>query len=211
MAYGYIGRSDQSHVKLSIAYGQAIAGVAIGILVLDLCYPYLPGNVANASTFGFPVRYKILKGMGANILKADPSILDAAVEAGKELQQQGVRAIVGACGFFANYQKEVSARLDVPVFLSSLLQIPIIKLSLKPGKRVGILTAVAPSLTPDLLSQCGVTTLSDIVIAGAQDLSEFQNILECSGSFNSQKIEEELVGLATKLIQQIFQIEAIFA
>lgn len=209
MMYGYIAGADQPVVKLSVPRGQATAGTAIGILVLDLWYPYLPGNVANASTFSFPVHYKILKGMGPNIFKADPAILDAVVEGGKELQQQGVRAIVGACGYFANYQKEASARLDVPVFLSSLLQIPIIKHSLKPGRRVGVICAVAPSLTPDLLSQCGVTNLSDIVIAGAQDLPEFQNIIKCNGSFNSHKIEQELVGLATKLIRDNPDIGAI--
>lgn len=209
MVYGYIEGPGQPDVRLSISKGQAFAGVAIGILVLDLWYPYLPGNVANASTFGFPVHYKILKGMGANILKADPAILDAAVEAGKELQQQGVRAIVGACGYFANYQKQIAARLDVPVFLSSLLQIPIIKRSLKPDKKVGILSADSSALTPGLLSQCGVTDLSDVVIAGAQDLLEFQNILKCNGSLNSHKIEQELAGLATNLIQDNPDIGAI--
>lgn len=201
MVYGYIWGHDQPDVRLSISREQAMAGAAIGILVLDLWYPYLPGNVANATTFAFPVHYKILKGAGAEILNADPRILDMVIEGGKELQQQGVRAIVGACGYFGNYQKEASARLDVPVFLSSLLQIPIIKRSLKPNRRVGVICGVAPSLTPDLLSQCGVTNLSDIVIAGAQDLPEFQNIIQCKGSFNSHKLEQELVGLATKLIR----------
>ena len=36
---------------------QSWAGETIGILVLDCFYPYIPGNVANANTFGFPVRY----------------------------------------------------------------------------------------------------------------------------------------------------------
>lgn len=209
MAYGYIEGPGQPDVRLSIPKGQAFAGIAIGILVLDLWYPYLPGNVANASTFGFPVHYKVLKGMGANIFRADPSILDAAVDAGKELQQQGVRAIVGACGYFANYQQQVAARLDVPVFLSSLLQIPVIKRSLKPDKRVGILSADSSALTPALFSQCGITDLSDVVIAGAEDVPEFQNILKCNGSINSRRIEEGLVNVATRLIKDSPNIGAI--
>lgn len=209
MTYGYICGPDQLNVTISVPKGQAIAGAAIGILVLDLGYPYLPGNVANASTFTFPVHYKILKGAGAEVLKADPKILDMIIEGGKELQQQGVRAIVGACGYLGSYQKEASARLDVPVFLSSLLQVPVIKRSLKPGKRVGILCAVPSSLTTDLLSQCGVADLSDVVIAGAEDLPEFQNILGCNGSLNSRKLEEELVDLANKLIRDNPDIGAI--
>ena len=33
-------------------------GESIGILILDAAYPCVPGNVGNASTFDFPVRYK---------------------------------------------------------------------------------------------------------------------------------------------------------
>ena len=178
--------------------------------MLDLWYPYLPGNVANASTYNFPVQYKILRGSTIpQILSADPTLLDLIVEGGRELEKQGARAIVGACGYFGNYQKEAAAILDVPVFLSSVLQIPIIRRGLKPNQKVGIICAVADSLTPKLLSQCGIDDLSNIVIAGAQDLPEFQNILQCTGSFNSHEIEQQLVELAKQLVSNNPDIGAI--
>jgi len=43
--------------------GRSIYGEAIGILVLETTYPAIPGNVANASTYQFPVRYKVLEGI----------------------------------------------------------------------------------------------------------------------------------------------------
>jgi len=210
MVYGFMPGPEQVNTQISIPKGQAIAGNAIGILVLDLWYPYLPGNVANASTYNFPVQYKILRGSTIpQILSADPTLLDLIVEGGRELEKQGARAIIGACGYFGNYQKEAAAILDVPVFLSSVLQIPIIRRGLKPNQKVGVICAVADSLTPKLLSQCGIDDLSNIVIAGAQDLPEFQNILQCTGSFNSHEIEQQLVELAKQLVSNNPDIGAI--
>jgi hypothetical protein len=201
--------SDQPDDDLSIPRGQAVAGHAIGILVLDLHYPYLPGNVANATTFDFPVLYKILKGAGDEILQADPSLLDKVIAGGKELEEQGVRAIVGSCGYFGSYQKEAAAALDVPVFLSSLMQVPLIIQSLKPDQKVGILCAVKDSLTPKMLESCGITDQSRIAIAGAQDIPEFQNILQYEGHFNSRRLEKELVILAEQLVRDNPEIGAL--
>jgi len=210
MVYGFMPGPEQVNTQISIPKGQAIAGNAIGILVLDLWYPYLPGNVANASTYNFPVQYKILRGSTIpQILSADPALLDLIVEGGRELEKQGARAIIGACGYFGNYQKEAAAILNVPVFLSSVLQIPIIRRALKPNQKVGVICAAADSLTPKLLSQCGIDDLSNIVIAGAQDLPEFQNILQCTGSFNSYEIEQQLVELVKQLVSKNPDIGAI--
>jgi len=210
MAYGFMPGPLQIDARISIPKGQATAGNAIGILVLDLWYPYLPGNVANASTYSFPVQYKILRGTTIpQILRADPALLDLIVEGGRELEKQGVRAIVGSCGYFGNYQKEAAAILNVPVFLSSVLQIPIIKRALKPNQKIGVICAAAESLTPKLLSQCGVDDISDIIIAGAQDLPEFQRLLQCRGSFNSHEIEQQLVELVRQLVNNNTDIGAI--
>lgn len=42
--------------------GQAWYGESIGILILDASYPCIPGNVGNANTFDFPVRYEKIEG-----------------------------------------------------------------------------------------------------------------------------------------------------
>ncbi|MBA7486115.1 hypothetical protein ES707_21668 [subsurface metagenome] len=205
-----IVKPQRVNTPLSIPKGQAIAGNAIGILVLDLWYPYLPGNVANASTYDFPVHYKILEGTTlSQIFNGDSALIDQIIEGGQQLEKQGVRAIIGACGYLGNYQKETTAILHVPVFLSSLLQVPVISRGLKPNQKVGIICAVSDSLTPNLLSQCGVDELSNIVIAGAQDLSEFQNIIRCTGHLNSYKLEQQLVDLAKQFVSKNPDIGAI--
>ncbi|MFC2164154.1 aspartate/glutamate racemase family protein [Acidobacteriota bacterium] len=207
--YGYMTGATQPDWNISIPKGQAIAGHAVGILVLDLHYPYFPGNVANATTFDFPVLYKVLKGAGDEILKADPSLLDKVIAGGKELEEQGVRAIVGSCGYFGNYQREAAAALDVPVFLSSLMQVPLIMQSIKADQKVGILCAVKESLSPKMLESCGITELSRIAIGGAQDIPDFQRILQFEGQFNSRRLEEELVKLAKQLVNDNPEIGAL--
>jgi len=145
MTYAYIPGPEQPDVDIQMIKGQAVAGCALGILVLDLWYPYMPGNVANASTYNFPVLYHVIKGSTVpQILNADPSLLDLIVAGGQELERQGCRAIVGACGYFGHFQKEASQRLKVPTYLSSVLQVPVMMRGLKPDQKVGMRTV--PSL-----------------------------------------------------------------
>ena len=195
MNQAYFSGPEQPDRRIQAAPGQVTGGTAIGILVLDLWYPYFPGNVANASTFSFPVVYQLLEDAGVEILDADASLLDKIIAGGKKLQRHGVRAIVGACGYFGNYQKAAAAAFDQPVFLSSLLQVPMILNALKPGQKVGIICAVKEALTPYILDQCGIVNPDSVVITGAQDVPEFQNIIHSSEQFNSAVLESELVAV----------------
>ena len=210
MTYAYIPGPQQPDVDIQMIKGQAVAGCAIGILALDVWYPYMPGNVANASTYDFPVLYHIIKGSTVpQILNADPSLLDLIVAGGQELERQGCRAIVGACGYFGHFQKAASQRLTVPTYLSSVLQVPIMMQGLKPDQKVGIVCANAPTFTPDLMSQCGITDQSRVVIIGAQECPEFHNIFDGTGHFNSYKVGQEIVGLAKDLVSQNPEVGAI--
>jgi len=196
--YGY----DEEEVF--IPKGQVIGGVAIGIIVLGHCwYPYVPGNVANATTYDFPVHYKYLKVSSTERMlssKPDPTILEQTITAGKELEQQGCRAVVGACGYWANYLPEVAAALDVPCFLSSLMQVPIIVRALKPGQKVGIICANGDVLSSaPALKNCGVDQ-ARVVIAGAEDLSQMKNVLQNTGYLNNTKFEQELVDLSEQMV-----------
>ena len=62
-------------------------GVPIGILILDACYPCIPGNVGNATTYDFPVRYKEVSGASSEKLinQRDPSLLALFIDAAQEL------------------------------------------------------------------------------------------------------------------------------
>ena len=182
---------------------QSWYGESIGILILDATYPCIPGNVGNASTFPFPVRYKVVKEASIERLlkQKDITLLEPFIDAAIELQEEGVKAITGACGFMALFQREVSDAVNVPVFLSSLLQIPFVYQIKK--QKIGIITADSKSLTPEHFISVGVNKEIPLLIGGMEDQKEFREaILEEKGTLDSDLIESEVVGVAKKLITE---------
>ncbi|MBO0663966.1 aspartate/glutamate racemase family protein [Jiella sp. MQZ9-1] len=180
---------------------QSWYGEAIGILILDASYPCVPGNVGNATTYAYPVRYQEVRGASIDRLlhKRDPGLCEAFIEAALELQRRGVKAITGACGFMAFFQEEVAAAVDVPVLLSSLMQIPFIHAMT--GQPVGIITANSDCLTPKHLSSCRIDLSIPTVVAGMQGQTEFREaILEEKGTLDSAAIEAEVVEVASRLV-----------
>jgi len=208
---GTIKHSDSYRCKPN----QALYGSAIGIVVMPVNYPAFPGNVANASTFDFPVTYKVLYGVEDEWLHTfDSRLKDKIIEAGQELSTQGCRALVGACGFFGNFQKVIASALDMPVYLSSLLQIPMILQGLTPQQTLGIITAEEALFNPYLLANCGVKEEDEarLVIKGALEngVTEFANISAGgSGQLDSYRLEVQLVGLATRIVSANPTIQAI--
>ena len=91
----------------------------------------------------------------------------------------GCRAIAAECGYFAYFQKDVTKAVDVPVFMSSLLQVPFIQQLIGPDKSVGIVCAQKRFLTDKHLENVGIDLKSNFIIAGAQDeysCPEFDNL-----------------------------------
>ncbi len=192
--------------------GRRVGGIAIGVIQLSANIPMIPGNMGNASTFDFPLMYEPMEVTGDMVVssKPHPEVLKRSIEAGKKLEAQGVRAICGNCGFFANYQQQVAAELDVPFFSSSLLQIPLMLLSLRHDEKVGVITADGPKLSEaPALENCGVTDRSRVVIAGAENTSEMKRILTTSGAYNPRKFELQLVEIAKQMVSDNPKIKAI--
>ena len=192
--------------------GQASYGEAIGILLLDTSFaPYVPGDVANASSYSFPVRFKVVKGLTVErIFKKDSSFLDQLVEAGKELVESGVRAITGDCGFMALFQREAAQKLEVPVFLSSLLQLSFITRIIGESKKIGIITANAKILDDILLRKVGLEDINSVYIKGMENKEYFRKaIIEEVGWIDTEKLEKEVVSVAEKMVEEDSRIKAI--
>jgi hypothetical protein len=133
--------------------GQTSYGEAIGILMLDTFTPFIPGDVGNASTYDFPVRYETVEGLTVKrIFSKDQSAYNSLLKAAKRLSQQGVRAITGDCGFMAIFQNKLVDELDIPVFLSSMLQVSFMNNIIGKDKKIGIISANSKSLKEVLLA-----------------------------------------------------------
>ena len=182
---------------------QAWYGESIGILILDASYPCIPGNVGNAGTFPFPVRYERVEGASIDRLlnQQDPELVSPFIDAAKRLYDSGVRAVTGACGFMALFQQEVAKNLDIPVLLSSLLQIPFMYQIT--GKKIGIITANSTCLHAKHFTATGISDNFPVAVAGMENQPEFRDaILLEKGSLDSEKIETEVVEVARELIKQ---------
>jgi len=179
---------------------RAFSGAAIGILVAEASYAMLPGNVANAGTYPFPVLYRVLEGVPfERVLAGDPAVADAVIAGGQSLVDNGVRAVVGACGSFANYQQAAALALDVPVFLSSMLQVPWVLTSLKNEQKLLVISAVASALTEKVFDQCGIMQIDRLLIEQAIDLPEFEAMLSPEG-FNPAALETALTAYVSDLL-----------
>ncbi len=147
-------------------------GMGLGIMILDDIYPGFPGDVRNASAFPFPIQYEIVKGVDIQkFVRSDErhECLGPIQEAARKLENMGCRAIAAECGYFAFFQKEIAGYVNVPVFMSSLLQVPLAQQLIGPNKVVGIMAAEKKYLTESHLEAVGVKMGSNYVLGGAED------------------------------------------
>jgi Asp/Glu/hydantoin racemase len=157
--------------------GKALYGAPLGILMLEARFPRIPGDMGNATTWPFPVLYRIVKGATPEsvVLKGAAGLLPAFLEAAAELVHHGAEAITTNCGFLSLFQEELAAHVKVPVATSALLQVPWVQATLPPGKRVGVITVSAASLTPRHLEAAGVPL--DTPFVGTEKGREFFRVL----------------------------------
>ena len=177
---------------------QVSYGEAIGILLLDSPVPFIPGDTANATSYDFPVRFKKVEGFTvAKALNKDPAIYPALLDAAKDLAANGVRAVTGDCGFMSLHQQRLKQDLGLPVFLSSLLQIPFIRQVLPGSSKIGIITANAQQLTLEFLREIGIPPGDDLEIRGLETCLEFSSaVLEEKGTLDSDLIQSEVTATA---------------
>jgi len=154
-------------------------GFTVGILILDTRFPRIPGDVGNAATFPFPVRYHRVSGADPDLVvrRGAEGLLPAFVQGARALEGEGVGAITTSCGFLAKYQQELAAAVRVPVFTSSLLMVPLVHRLLPAGRRVGIMTVNAAALGPEHLRGAGITNEIPVAVAGLETEKEFTRVL----------------------------------
>ncbi len=187
-------------------------GFAVGILMLDTQFPRIPGDMGNASTFPFPVRYQRVEGADPDLVvrRGAAGLLPAFIEGAQRLQHEGVGAITTNCGFLVKFQRELAAAVRVPVFTSSLLLVPLVHRLLPPGRRVGIMTVNAGTLTREHLDGAGIGSDMPIAIAGMETEKEFTRVLLGNELvLDIDAAREEHVRVARRLVAEHSDISAI--
>jgi hypothetical protein len=138
--------------------GRAIYGAALGILMLEARFPRIPGDMGNALTWPFPVHYKVVREATPDrvVRRGAEGLLEIFIAAARELVADGVDGITTNCGFLSLFQEELAAAVPVPLATSSLMQVRLVNALMPPGRRAGILTISASTLTPLHLAKAGV-------------------------------------------------------
>ena len=190
-------------------------GMGLGIILLDDVYPGFPGDVRDASGWPYPVQYDVAEGVDIFRL-VDPdqpdrdSCFDAILASARRLERLGCRAIAAECGFFCYFQRRIADAVSVPVFMSSLLQVPFAQQLVGPDRAVGILMANANYLTERHLTAVGIQPGSNYVVGDAMaglECEEFDHLW--TGGLRTDppaaeyaKAEREFVGVATRFVRQ---------
>jgi Asp/Glu/hydantoin racemase len=193
--------------------GHNTYGFTIGVMMLQSRFPRIPGDTGNASSFGYPVRLRVVENANYErlVIERDPELLKPFVAAAKELELEGVRAITTNCGFLALFQRELADALDVPVFTSSLMLVPMVSRMLGRGKKVGIMTVNAAALGEPHFNGVGWSSRDyPVVSIGMENEPLFTKVFaEDRLEFDVDQMESDMVRVARRLVVEHEDIGAI--
>lgn len=192
--------------------GINVCGVPLGVISLESYFPKPNGHIKYPASFDFPVLYKTVQGATVDrlIRERDPELLKPFIEAAQELEREGVKAITGSCGFLALHQKALADAVNVPVFISSLIQVPLVSRMLKSDQKVGVVVANSDALTQDHLTGVGIAN-EPVVIAGMQNQPQFSEVILKAerDDLDMAIFEEELCSVVETMLQENPEVGAI--
>lgn len=178
---------DSAVSEIRVRKGRRCYGMGLGVILLDEEYPGFPGDMRNASAHGFPIQYEIAEGVTSEalIFTQDKShCLESIKKSARKLEFMGCRAIAGECGYFAYFQKEIAGYVEVPVFMSSLLQVGWAQQLVGPQKTVGVLVAFEKHFTSAHFDAVYVAPDSNYVVSGAIESGTCPELFAMCGSEN---------------------------
>ncbi|MFE9577561.1 aspartate/glutamate racemase family protein [Nocardia sp. NPDC006044] len=176
----------------------------IGVLCLDTAFTKIPGHIRNPATFDFPVDYQVVHGATPQrmVTEADPTLLDPFIIAAKELEARGVAAITSGCGFLVIFQQQLADAVQIPLYSSSLIQVPMVHRMLGADRKVGLLVAKKSALTPRHLNAIGGEAVP-ICVAGMDDHPEFREVI-----LEGRRDELDADRLGAEVLDEIDQLAA---
>ena len=183
-------------------------GFDIGIVMQRDTVRRPVGDVGNAKSFPFPGLYQQVHDATVWDL-FDPGIALAApepwVDAARDLERAGVKGISGGCGFMAIHQPAMSAAVDVPVFTSALMWVPLVAPLLGRDRRIGIMTVNSQWLSEEYYLASGWSSEDIPVLTTGVEDTEFAAILRGQkGRYllpeDRERLEEIIVNRAEEFV-----------
>jgi len=171
----------------------------------------LVGNSTNPASYRYPVRFNPVRGANVHTILENPdqTVLRTMIADAQAMASQGIKAITTSCGFNAIFQRELVANLDVPVFTSSLLQVPLARQIHGPASEICILTANAGALRAEHLTSVGIASMTGLHVLGLEQCREWNRMFaEPDAGIDLDVIEQEVLGTAIQALKEHPQIRA---
>jgi aspartate/glutamate racemase len=174
----------------------------IGVICLETVFTKIPGHIRNPSTFDFPVIYEVARGATPErvVTQADPSLIEPFRAAAQKLQAHGAAAVTTGCGFLVLFQKQLAEAVSVPLFASSLIQLPMVHRMLGADKKVGLLVAKEVSLTPRHLAAIGAQDVP-VCVTGMESSTEFREVM-----MEGRRVELDVERLQAEVLHQVREL-----
>lgn len=171
----------------------------------------LVGNSTNPASYDYPVRLCPVAGANIHTILENPdvAVLSTMINDARRLAAAGIKAITTSCGFNAIFQRELAAAVTVPVFTSSLLQLPLIRQMHGPFSEICILTANASALRPAHLTSVGIATTEGLHICGLEACQVWNTMFTDPGAeVELAAIEREVIATALEALAKHPSIRA---
>jgi hypothetical protein len=155
----------------------------LGVIRLDYNYPPAGGDIDCPASYGYEVLFRCVPGLTFEMAQAGkmtPAVTKEFKLAVKWLEAKGAVGITGDCGFMMAFQNIARDVASCPVFMSSMVQCPMLSLAFDKYDKILILTANSATLKPQkdvLLRHCGFSVEDNrFVIRGCQEVPGFDAV-----------------------------------
>lgn len=165
----------------------------------------LVGNSTNPASYDYPVRLHRVQGANVHTIleNPDPTVLRTMIADAQALAAEGIKAVTTSCGFNAIFQRQLAEAVSVPVFTSSLLQVPFVQRIHGPQSEICVLTANAGALKPEHLSSVGIERTEGLHISGLEQCPEWNRMFaDPEAEIDMAMIEQEILGAAVRALKQ---------
>jgi len=168
-------------------------------------------HCTNPDSYSYPVIIRRVEGINAKtvVIRPNENVLNKYIKESKEMISRGVKAITTSGGFNAIHQKKLADAVDVPVFTSSLMQIPFVSRMLRSDQSVAVITARGSSLTNEHMQNAGIGRDISLHVFGVEDCREWGKLLNLSkGEMDLEIAEEEIISISMNAIKDHHEIGA---
>lgn len=150
---------------------------------LDYNYPPAAGDIDCPGSYDYDILFRAVPGLSFEMAQSGKMTPDVSKEfdgAIRWLESRGASGITGDCGFMMAFQSQARKIANIPCFMSSMIQCPLVSVAFDKYDKIMICTANSETLKPqkdNLLNNCGFDVDEDrFKIFGFQDVPGFDAV-----------------------------------